>query len=841
MKLIYKLFGCNENAGNLLYFDLCFSGKERTGTLFPLSIMVALVLLPLRAVLPNPFEATQVLAQDQTTQIKAEQLFTQGIDQYQKSQFQAALGSWQQALQSFRGLNNSQGEQAALGNIGLAYNALGDYTQAVQYYQQQLALAKHMGNPQAEANALGNLGNTYRALGYYVKALEHQQQCLAIMRKLHNLQGEGQTLANMANVYEVLGDYSKAIDLHQQSLKIARSINNDRGSAASLSNLGTLESSLQHYREANDYYQQSLTLARKIGDRLVEANTLNNLGSIHHVQRNFNQAILFYQQSLAIAQAIQARSSEGVALGGLGLAYDSLGNYPKAIVYHQKSVAIAQQIGDRRAEALSLNNFGHTLLVSGQPQQAEGHLRNALQVLDAIRADLTDLEKISVFDTQFLTYNLLQQVLIAQKKVEAALEASEWGRARAFVDSLAARVVNQSSIQQVTKPLTIQQIQDIAKAQKATVVEYSIIPNEFIAQGKQRGLDAELYIWVVQPSGKIDFRKVNLLSLNLSLKDLVASNRTSLGIGGRGSSIDVVPIDNAKPGEQLKHLRQLYDLLITPIATLLPNNPNTRIIFIPQGELFQVPFPALQDTDGKLLIEKYTVSTAPAVQVLQLTRQQQQKVLQSSLKEALVVGNPTMPKVKVQPNESPQPLPPLPSAEKEAIEVAKLFKTNAFIGSQATKTAIISKFTTARIVHLATHGLLDDFRRSGMPGAIALAPSGTGAANEGLLTSNEIIDLKLNAELVVLSACDTGRGSITGDGVIGLSRSLVIAGVPSVIVSLWSVPDAPTAELMVEFYRNWQERKMDKAQALREAMLTTMKTHPNPRDWAAFTLIGEAD
>ncbi|NCS38362.1 MAG: CHAT domain-containing protein [Microcystis aeruginosa BS13-10] len=123
---------------------------------------------------------------------------------------------------------------------------------------------------------------------------------------------------------------------------------------------------------------------------------------------------------------------------------------------------------------------------------------------------------------------------------------------------------------------------------------------------------------------------------------------------------------------------------------------------------------------------------------------------------------------------------------------------------------------------------------------MALAPNPS-ANDDGFLTYDEILQLKLNAELVVLSACDTGRGDITGDGVIGLSRSLILAGTPSVIVSLWSVPDAPTASLMTEFYRNWQEKKLDKAQALRQAMLTTMKTHPNPRDWAAFTLIGEAE
>ena len=94
--------------------------------------------------------------------------------------------------------------------------------------------------------------------------------------------------------------------------------------------------------------------------------------------------------------------------------------------------------------------------------------------------------------------------------------------------------------------------------------------------------------------------------------------------------------------------------------------------------------------------------------------------------------------------------------------------------------------------------------------------------------------------MAILSACDTGRGRITGDGVIGLSRALITAGVPSVIVSLWAVPDAPTAALMAEFYHQLQQGQ-PKAQALRQAMLATMATHPDPRDWAAFTLIGVAD
>jgi CHAT domain-containing protein len=182
---------------------------------------------------------------------------------------------------------------------------------------------------------------------------------------------------------------------------------------------------------------------------------------------------------------------------------------------------------------------------------------------------------------------------------------------------------------------------------------------------------------------------------------------------------------------------------------------------------------------------------------------------------------------------------PLPGSEQEAKNVAALLKTQPLIGSRATKSEVMTRMSQARIIHLATHGLLE--RYDGIPGAIALAPDRPNRIGDGLLSSTEIFDLKLNAELVVLSACDTGRGNVTGDGVIGLSRSFIAAGVPSVIVSLWQVPDTPTAALMTEFYRNLRDQRLDKAQSLRQAMLTTLKKHPNPRDWAAFTLIGEAD
>jgi CHAT domain-containing protein len=286
---------------------------------------------------------------------------------------------------------------------------------------------------------------------------------------------------------------------------------------------------------------------------------------------------------------------------------------------------------------------------------------------------------------------------------------------------------------------------------------------------------------------------------------------------------------------QVASLKTLHQVLIAPIADQLPTDPTQRVIFIPQGALFLVPFAALQAPDGKYLIERHTLLTAPSIQTLALTRQQKRQRKQQPSGKKLIVGNPVMPKLVLTAGTAPVQLSALPGAEQEAKALSQLFQQPVLIGSQATETTVKAQMPQARLIHLATHGIFDD--QVGLNSGIALTATST---DDGLLTAAELFELKLQADLVVLSACDTGRGEITGDGVIGLSRSLISAGVPSVIVSLWAVPDSPTASLMVRFYRNL-EQNPDKAQALRQAVLQVKESYPNVQDWAAFTLIGEAD
>ncbi len=850
-------------------------------------ITVILTMTLPAANIPILFQQEQVLAQiSADCKTEGQRLLKQGTQQLSSGQIGNARESWQQALTIFREIKQRNYESVVLLLLGMTYVYQNNYTTAIDYYQQALKIVQQLPKRNNEREILVQLGDAYRALRKYSQAIEYYQQALAIARQIKDSENEKIALTKLADAYLDLEDYAKVIDISRQGLKLLNG-NQDRSFAIEfLQNIGGAYYYLADYGKAIYYAQKSLEIARIIKDQRKESHALNLIGNIYYFLPDYDKAIDYYQQNLAIARSLKNRLQEGQALGNIGLAYNAKGeagkaidylqqdlvierefkdrlgesqtlqylgiayqqlrNYSKAIEYYQQSVAIAREVKYTRGESISLTNLGVTFWEFGKLPEAEKSLSEAIELWESLRAKLgnNDSYKISIFEQQDRTYRFLQQVLIAQNKINEALEISERGRARAFVELLTNRLsrntqrgITQVSSAKVDKP-TLPLLQTIAKQQNATLVEYSIL-TLLSQKGKQETIDSsELYIWVIKPTGEVGFRKVDLKSLqekdNTTLEKLVTISRESIGARGRGGGILVGQNPDAPKAKQ--KLQQLHKLLIAPIADLLPKQETEKVIFIPQESLFLVPFPALLDEQGKYLIEKHTILTAPSIQVLDLTHKQRHPGT-ASLQNALVVGNPTMPSVPPAPGEKPQQLPNLPGAEKEAQAIASLLNTKAITGKQATKAAILEKISQAEIIHLATHGLLDDYR--GLGSALAFAPDAQG--KNGLLTAQEILDMKLQADLVVLSACDTGRGKITGDGVIGLSRALISAGVPSVVVSLWSIPDAPTAELMGEFYKNFQQRKLDKATALRQAMLTTMKTHPSPGDWAAFTLIGESE
>ncbi|MEG4006827.1 CHAT domain-containing protein [Microcoleus sp. Pol11C1] len=726
-----------------------------------------------------------------------------------------------------------------------------DYSKAIACYQQNLELARLSRDDAREGYALNNLGTTYYAIGDYEKAISYQQQRLAQAESRADLLGKGQAFIGLGAAYGAIGNYKKAIEYYEQSLEVAHSLKSADLEASILRNLGLVYYAKKEYTRAVEYQEQSLAIAKQQRDRRGEALALSNLGLVHYSLTDYAKAIDEQKQSLAIALELRDRFVQGRALENLGIAYYAVKSYPQAIESYQQSLAIARELSDRHAEGRALSNLGDAFYKAKQPAEAIKALFSAIEIWESLRSNLknNDLNLISIFETQETSYSMLQEVLANQNQHKEALEIAERGRAQAFVRLLTNRFSAQSaqatlkSSETQIKPIDTPEIQQIAKERNSTLVSYSLIKEVVEADGQRKLQDSELYIWVTQPTGKIEFRRISLKRLaeeKNSLKALITQGRCFIPSCLRNKQRSQ-PATNPTPTIPLVEqrfldpsLQELYQLLIEPIADLLPQDPASRITFIPHESLFLVPFAALQDTSGNYLIEKHTILTAPSIQVLSLTKKQQQL---ASGKGALVVGNPTMPSVAFTTNQPPQQLSSLPHAEAEAIAIAQLLNAEPLTGDKATKVAVLQQIERSRIVHLATHGILDDLEELGVPGVIALAPS---KGDSGLLTASEIFNLRLNAELVVLSACNTGRGRITGDGIIGLSRSFIAAGVPSVVVSLWSVSDESTAELMAEFYRQMQLTP-DIAQALRKAMLVTLVKHPNPVDWAGFTLIGQAE
>ncbi|MGH8538737.1 MAG: CHAT domain-containing protein [Gammaproteobacteria bacterium] len=719
-------------------------------------------------------------------------MFKQGLEHYRQGRLEGATAAWQRALRKFEEAHDRQSSAQTLGNLGAALKDQGRYAQSLDHHRRALAILENLGDRSLQATVLINLGNTYERLGEYFKAEGAFRTALNTVRALGDSAGEALVRSNLGGIHAKTGAYEKAIPHYQESAAIAKRIKDPSGIAYALNNLGSAHHAQGHLRKALRYYTESLVLAREVRDARLQAEILINLGTAEEDPRHFTIAIR----------------------------------------HHRDALDLASKLGDRRLQAVALNNLGHTYFSAHDLARAEQSLRQAVALYDSLRPGLANIAKISIFDTQVLTYNLLQQILVVQKKYDVALEVAEQGRARVFAEQLAQRVAS-GSVPTISPP-SIKQIEQIAREHRATLVEYSLIPEDaFKVQGKLRGRAGTLYIWVVQPGGAIGFRSLDLTTKNVALSDFVGQMRTTLGLRGRGGSAT----DNPTVADDDRPLRELHEVLIEPIVDLLPTDPAARVVFIPHETLFLVPFPALEDNSGRHLVDRHTILTAPSIQLLDLTRQRRKRILSKSLGRALVVGNPSpMPKILAYPDEPPMQLDPLLGSEREAIDVAKILNTEPVINAKATKASVISRMAKARIIHLATHGILDDIPGNDMPGAIALAPSGS---DDGLLTAEEIVNMAFETELVVLSACDTGRGHISGDGVIGLSRSVIIAGAPSVIVSLWKVPDAATSVLMTRFYE-YLSHGRDKAAALRQAMLDTKQSYPKPRDWAAFTLVGEA-
>lgn len=796
---------------------------------------------------------------------------------------QAAIRPLEMAIELYRSAGDSVGEHNSLVDLSFAHYRLGHYNQAQQTLNQtdQLAMPTTAATTQRNRRFLmqsliwleqGNISRSWQRLNQVQRGLlpgfaEQNRYNLArseIYRHIGQYSQALDTLAlvlsqssdridrtrafgEMGNIYYTLGDYGQSESAYQTALAEAKFVGYWEGVPRYLNGLGHVYLQQQAYDKAQDAYLEAREIAISQGQWHELASILNSLGELYAEQGKFNQALDTLTEALGYRDKYVGPDYSRT-LNHLGQLYVVKQENDKALEHYNDAYAWARYNHDEVGQINALSGFAVIDQAQGDLRAAENVLYEALDKFEALEPGLQDINKVSLFETQSFLYDQLQQVLIEQGDIEAALVVAERGRARAFTELLAKQTLETGNSVS-SDSLSIGQIKSLAKQQATTFVQYSIIRQP--SPGRSRFDDQTLFIWVVQPTGKVHFEQVDLSQLPESIQAMLAASQDSLGVRGFTPWSTAVHMSQS-PEITQTNLQQLYELTIAPIAQHLPESAAAKVVLVPHRELFLVPFPALQTAQGTYLIEDHTLGTAPSLQTLyflqqRLVNQSGQSLVVGIDREqaasAVIVGNPEMPAVPFRVGGPPIPLTDLPGAEAEAIAIAPILNTEPLLGAAATEVAVRERLTDADIIHLATHGLMDE--RHGLNSAIALTPTGQmdqrqdrrNQPDDGLLTAQEVMQLNLKADLVVLSACDTGRGRITGDGVVGLSRSFLAAGANNLVASLWAVPDESTALLMTEFYQQLQTQP-DKAVALRQAMLKTLEEHPNPRDWAAFFLIG---
>ena len=294
-----------------------------------------------------------------------------------------------------------------------------------------------------------------------------------------------------------------------------------------------------------------------------------------------------------------------------------------------------------------------------------------------------------------------------------------------------------------------------------------------------------------------------------------------------------------------KDAQALYALLLRPLEASLRGRK--ALCIVPDGALWRLPFEALIDREGHFAVESRAYFYAPSMSVLaQVMRGRERAKATTTL---LAVGNPALGSgaaARVRGVSGNAQLGPMKEAEDEVRALRSLYgapRSRVYLGKEATKQNVTSEMETSRVLHFATHAIFDE--DNPMYSEVVLAVSRE-ATDDGLLAAWEIMRLNLRADIVVLSACDTARGRLSqGEGIMGFTWALFVAGCPSSVVSQWKVDSASTKQLMVAFHRPLlaaRASELAKAEALRAAKLALLRDQRmrHPFYWSAFVLVGSA-
>jgi tetratricopeptide (TPR) repeat protein len=670
---------------------------------------------------------------------------------------------------------------------------------------------------------------------------------------------------NVGNAYLRQPQEAPALNAYHQALQYPEIATNPLLQAYAIANIGEIHRRQDKLDLAETELNQALQLFDNAGTPLEKRRAIAFLAALHRNRQQFDRAETLYQQALSLYEQAQDHLGKGRTLAALGRLYLEQKRWDDARSYYQQAQELAQTENDREVLGYCYWGLGCCHQAAGELTEAITSLEESLNLIELRQQDLqTDEGKVSFLDSIKDVFDrlLIAHLDLAQRAggdYQAALEIAEQARGRALNDLMGGRV--RQPLPPPPDP-TVSAVEEVDIVSDSPVQAAPGIPvspshrdHQADAVTTDRSIVAtplarlvfyvlldRIAIFAVTPEGQVSGH-VSPIGCH-ELEEKVARLRRAMQVdeASRGLDRKLIPILEpiaavpVMPVVSVKTLLQEFYLdLVAPVVTALPTADN-MIVIEPHAALWLVPFAALQLPDRTWLSDRWSLIYSPSAQTLAEIRQEPcYATLEKS--KVLVVGNPVMPKILTEDGREIV-LAPLSGAEAEARSIAGSLGDHQYtllLQAEATESAVKDLTRTHNIIHLATHGIA--YTADPLASLVVLAPTAT---ENGLLTAREVAQSRdLPVDLVVLSACQTGLGRVSGDGMLGLSRAFLIAGARTVVVSQWSVNDGATKELMVAFYQNYLALG-NKAIALQLAMqkVRSMSEYSAPRYWAAFVMVG---
>jgi CHAT domain-containing protein/Tfp pilus assembly protein PilF len=793
--------------------------------------------------------------------------------------FTRALEKLNQALIIHERVDNPKGVIRHYINMANIYEIRGDYLQALDYEKKALELSQKIGTKNYTAIALGNIGVFYDKIGDQDEALKYLQQALQINQEIGFKEGEIADFANMGSAYKAMGEDSRAEEVYRKSLAAARDIGEQEGEATALSAIGDIHRRKKEYVTALNYYDQALVLAAKIGQKNQKGRLYLNMGNLHLEKGDIVIAASLFSKALEIGKTMDAFDLVYESLGAMAAVAEKQKDYEGAIRHYDQAIEKIESVRERlridsyktkfMESKISIYESVITLLLRlGKFDDAYEYLqrfraRSFLDILSPERIDFTagitpERFQRNRFYEQKLR-EMYERLASAYSKSEdkrdgaliAAFEDSlKWIRDEheKLLDEIRLHHPNWANMTGITQPLSLQEIQQKVLLPGTSLVEYFVGPELAAA-------------WVIDSNG---FHCEVLPVKREKLEEMVMQLRRPFRDvkEGRIRNLADVAFD-------LRTAQQLYEQVFLPLEKHL--GTNTQLLIVPDGILHYLPFEALVTSiekkrhdpavlfsryeNARYLVEKYAIAYVPSASIPVLARNDAE-ARQITSGQLLAFGNPDFGRFKeIVPGEEGKHSTVVSMSlkaskglifallsDRDVREVSQIMQpATLYTDKEATEKHFKEKAGEFPNIYLSTHAIADE--RQPMYSMIAFAQD-SGSAEDGFLHTFEIFNLHLKADLVTLSACETGLGKLSrGEGLIGLTRAFMYAGTPSVVVSLWSV-DESTAVLMKSFYQNLK-KGMSKAEALRQAKLKLIRTNEggmsfaHPFFWAPFVLVGE--